>query len=170
MPDNILLGEGVFTILSSSGATPVDLLCRGGGEFRVDREFRRVVADGDRGAVVGRIRKVGEEPHLVLNSLELPTADLAHLFSGTAMTTANSTAWTPLADLTTSHYLAAVYFTGEQMDGTGCVITIFNAVNLEPISLPFADKSEVVPKIDFLGCYTSSDRTTPPWSVAFTTS
>ena len=46
----IMLGAGVFYI----GDTAV-ALTRGGGSFAVEREFREISADGDRGPVEGRI-------------------------------------------------------------------------------------------------------------------
>jgi hypothetical protein len=46
----IMLGAGVFYI----GDTAV-ALTRGGGSFAVEREFREIGADGDRGPVEGRI-------------------------------------------------------------------------------------------------------------------
>ena len=46
----IVLGAGVFYI----GQTAV-ALTRGGGSFNVEREFREINADGDRGAVKNRV-------------------------------------------------------------------------------------------------------------------
>ena len=60
----ILLGVGIFYI----GETPV-ALCRGGGSFTVEREYRNQNADGDRGTVKGRVVMEGSKPKLTMNAL-----------------------------------------------------------------------------------------------------
>jgi len=163
------LGDGTFSIVSSSGATAKTFLTRGGGSFRVEREFRVIKADGDYGPVRGRVRKIEEVPVLTVNWLELPPADLALLSQPTTVSATNSTSWTPLLDLTTAHYLYQVYFTGELKDGRDVQVTVNNALNMEPLSLDLVDKDEVILKAAFTGHYTSDDRTTAPWTVTFTT-
>lgn len=65
----ILLGVGVFYIDNNPIA-----LTRGGGSFNVAREFRRINADGDRGAVKGRIVMEGSEATLTMNVLTMLTS------------------------------------------------------------------------------------------------
>lgn len=60
----ILLGVGIFYI----GETAV-ALCRGGGSFTVEREYRPQNADGDRGTVKGRVVMEGSKPKLTMNTL-----------------------------------------------------------------------------------------------------
>lgn len=62
----IMLGVGVFYIDN----TPI-ALTRGGGSFKVAREYRRINADGDRGAVEGRIVMEGSEATLTMNALTI---------------------------------------------------------------------------------------------------
>lgn len=64
----ILLGLGVFAI------DDVDVaLCRGGGKFLVEREFRDIVADGDKGPVKGRVSLDKEVAKLSMNALTMLT-------------------------------------------------------------------------------------------------
>lgn len=64
----IILGAGIFSI------DDVDVaLTRGGGKFSVEREFREINADGDRGAVEGRIVIDASRPKLELNALTMLT-------------------------------------------------------------------------------------------------
>ena len=67
--DEIILGAGVFSVAGTAIA-----LTRGGGSFRVTREYRRINADGDRGAVKGRVVCEGSEATLTLNALEFITS------------------------------------------------------------------------------------------------
>lgn len=60
----IVLGAGIFYI----GATAV-ALTRGGGTFTVEREYREINADGDRGAVKGRVVMESSRPKLTMNAL-----------------------------------------------------------------------------------------------------
>lgn len=62
----IVVGAGMFTV----GETPV-ALCRGGGKFAVEREFRKIAADGDRGPVKDRITIDASSATLTMNTLEV---------------------------------------------------------------------------------------------------
>lgn len=73
---NILLGVGKFYVDNKLVA-----LTRGGGQFTVEREFRNINADGDRGAVEGRVVMEGSTATLTLNTLEFLT-NVADLYAG----------------------------------------------------------------------------------------
>ena len=72
----IVLGAGIFYI----GSTPV-ALTRGGGSFNVEREFREFNADGDRGAVKGRVVMESSRAKLTMNILTMLTR-LTDIYSG----------------------------------------------------------------------------------------
>lgn len=60
----IVLGVGIFYIGSTAVA-----LCRGGGKFTVEREYREQNADGDRGMVKGRVVLESSRAKLNMNML-----------------------------------------------------------------------------------------------------
>ena len=64
--DSIILGAGKLYIGEHLVA-----LTRGGGSFNVNREYRRINADGDRGAVKGRVVMEGSEAELTMNVLTI---------------------------------------------------------------------------------------------------
>lgn len=64
----IILGAGVFYI----GGTAV-ALTRGGGSFNVEREYREINADGDRGTVKGRVVMESSRATLTMNILTMLT-------------------------------------------------------------------------------------------------
>lgn len=74
----IILGAGVFYIGSTAVA-----LTRGGGSFNVEREFREINADGDRGAVKGRVVMESSRARLTMNVLTMLTR-LTDIYSGIA--------------------------------------------------------------------------------------
>lgn len=65
----ILLGLGVFAIDDTEVA-----LCRGGGSFKVERVFRDIVADGDKGTVKDRVSLDEERAKLSMNVLTMLTS------------------------------------------------------------------------------------------------
>ena len=94
--DSIILGDGVFAITTTSGATATDVgLTRGGGQFLVERDFRDIEADGDMGPVSTRVRIIREVPKLTIRGLELLQTNITAFYPGTTMDNTNSTEWTP---------------------------------------------------------------------------
>ena len=78
----ILLGLGVFAIDDVEVA-----LVRGGGQFTVEREFRDIAADGDKGSVKDRVVIDAERAKLTLNVLTMLTSMKA-MYPALAETTA----------------------------------------------------------------------------------
>lgn len=64
----IILGVGIFEIDDVKVG-----LTRGGGKFSVQREYREINADGDRGPVEGRIEMTGSRATLTMNVLQILT-------------------------------------------------------------------------------------------------
>lgn len=65
----IICGVGIFYV----NDTPIGLT-RGGGKFSVEREFREINADGDRGPVKDRITMEGSRATLTMNTLHILTS------------------------------------------------------------------------------------------------
>ena len=74
----IVLGAGTFYV----GGTVIGLT-RGGGAFTVEREYREINADGDRGAVKGRVVMESSRAKLSFNALTMLTK-LTSLYNGIA--------------------------------------------------------------------------------------
>lgn len=72
----IILGAGIFYI----GETAI-ALTRGGGQFVVNRVFRDINADGDRGSVKDRVSIDEARPTLTMNVLTILTK-VADIYSG----------------------------------------------------------------------------------------
>lgn len=72
----IMLGAGIFYV----GETAI-ALTRGGGQFTVEREFREINADGDRGPVKDRIVMETSRATLTMNTLQILTR-MSDLYSG----------------------------------------------------------------------------------------
>lgn len=77
----ILLGAGVVSIDNVDVA-----LTRGGSQFTVEREFREINADGDRGPVKDRVVIDASRATLTLNALTFLTS-MSRIYAGIAVST-----------------------------------------------------------------------------------
>lgn len=165
--EKILLGYGIVSV----GATPIGLT-RGGSSFLVEREYRHIEADGDRGIVKGRTTIDVENAKLIVNALELFNAvDMKKYYPGMSVTPDNET--TPTKNTMTSTLKIVegdyndVTWTGKTKDGKAVTIKVENALNLSNLEWTLEDKNEVVPALEFAATYDESTREVAPWSVDF---
>lgn len=165
--DKILLGMGVVTV----GTKPIGLT-RGGSAFVIEREYRNIEADGDRGVVKGRTVIDTENAKLTVNALELFTAaDMSKYYPGMSVTPDSQT--TPTKNTLTSTLSIVegdyndVKWVGKTKDGKAITINILNALNMSNLEWKLEDKSEVVPSLEFSATYDEDARDTPPWNVEF---
>ena len=170
-PDNIILGDGVFSV----GGTTI-AVTRGGGTFAIEREYRKIEADGDYGAVKGRIRLIKSEAKLTINALEILPANITKFYPAMSedTTTAPGTSTITgldgtIEDIQTSDYQSSVTWTGKTKAGKSVTITLTDAINLENIEWSLVDKDEIVPVLTYTACYDESARTTEPWSIDYVT-
>ena len=176
VPNDIILGDGVFAIGQTSSETTAIALTRGGGVFGIEREYRQIEADGDYGPVKERIRVTKEVAKLSMKALELIPYRMDEYYpSMSASATTDITAGVtctltgnPLSSNITSADYSFVTWTGYTKGGTKTYIELQNAINLENINWPLVDKNEVIAELNFTAAYASSQRTTPPWKVVFT--
>ena len=165
--DKILLGYGVVSV----GLTPIGLT-RGGSVFTVEREYRNIEADGDKGPVKGRIVIDTEVAKLTVNALELFTAaDMDKYYPGLTITPTPT--GTPTTDVMTSTITIAsgdhndITWVGKTKDGKAVTIKIDDAINMGNLEWTLEDKNEVVPSLEFTATYDEAARETAPWSVVF---
>lgn len=157
----ILLGYGTVSV----GGSPIGLT-RGGSSFVVERDYRPIEADGDKGPVKGRIVVDSELAKLTVNALEL-------------FDSSNITKYYPALDLDTGVLTSTmsitagdhndVVWTGKKLDGQEIKITVKNAINMSNLEWNLEDKNEVVPQLEFTAVYDEDARDTPPWEVEFVT-
>lgn len=85
----IVLGVGKFYVGTNAQDSKCVGLTRGGGSFVVEREYREINADGDPGAVKGRMEQVSGRPKIKFKALQWLTK-VADLYAG--MKTTNTQA------------------------------------------------------------------------------
>lgn len=162
--EKIMLGCGVVSV----GGYPLGLT-RGGSVFAVEREYREIAADCDRGPVKGRIVIDTERAKLTVNALEPFAMDeIARYWPGLSVDTEGATYDEVTGNLT----IAAgdyndVTFVGQTKDGKAVTIELDDSINLENLEWTLEEKAEVVPSLGFTATYDETTRTTPPWRVKF---
>lgn len=165
-PQRLLLGHGVYSI----GETPVGLT-RGGGQFVVEKEYRNIEADGDRGPVKGRINQDKSTAKLTVNALEVITENIPKMYAAVKSTKAlegQKTIVTGKGKIEDSDYNDMVKWTGKTKGGRSVVIKLYNAINLENFDWSLADKDEVVAALTFTGCYLEdSPEGYEPWEIEY---
>lgn len=165
-PQRLLLGHGVYSI----GETAIGLT-RGGGQFVVEKEYRNIEADGDRGPVKGRINQDKSTPKLTVNALEVITENIPKMYAAVKSTKAlegQKTIVTGKGKIEDSDYNDMVKWTGKTKGGRSVVIKLYNAINLENFDWSLADKDEVVAALTFTGCYLEdSPEGYEPWEIEY---
>jgi hypothetical protein len=162
---DIILGDGVFAINGTDIA-----LTRGGGQFTIEREYREIEADGDYGAVKGRVRKIRSVAKLTVNALSLLDSNIPKMYAATQINTSGGTKTiTATEDITNTQYQDAVTWTGTTKDGRAVIITLQNAINMDNPDWALTDKEEIVAAITYTATYLESARKTEPWKIEFVT-
>lgn len=157
----IVLGNGVFSIGSKDIA-----LTRGGGQFVVEREFRDIEADGDRGPVKGRTVIDRSVPKLTMNALSIIPEDYKNYYPGLdVIDDVTKTTITGTNEIVDTDY-QTVKWTGKTKEGKAVVITLNNAINLENFDWTLADKDEVIHALSYTATYEEGSDV-EPWNVDF---
>lgn len=160
--NTILLGHGIFSI-----GTKAIALTRGGGKFTVEREYRKIEADGYPGAIKGNIVIDSSQAKLEINQLTVVPEDFATYYPGLNVDTATSGTVKITGDHTIkdTDYQDAVTWKGKTREGKPVKITVKNAINLENIDWEMQDKSEVINKLTYEACFTEGELETEPWEI-----
>lgn len=166
--EKILLGLGLFKINGS----PVGLT-RGGGKFTVERTFRDIVADGDKGAVKGRVTLDESRPKLTMNLLQIVAEDLPSMYPATKTKDEQDIIEFSAKKNVTDDDYVDIEWVGTTKDGKACQIIVKNALNKENLDWTMQEKNEIIPVIVFEGHYeddgtNSQDEDYEPWSIKFT--
>lgn len=172
-PDRLVLDSGAF-YKNYNVATGVGTLLgatRGGGEFKAVPEIRAIEVDGVKGRAKGLNSLDSWEVSIVANVLEITPAILADsLATGSIDTSSNAdydiiTAGNAIA---LSHYINNITWVG-RLSGSNkpVIIQIFNALNVDGLTLKTEDKGESVIAITFMAHYDYSDLDNVPFKIYY---
>lgn len=166
-PKKILLGYGLFYIDEVLVG-----LTRGGGQFTVEREYRKIAADGDRGGYKGRILNEGSIPKLKMSLLEIIGDNFKKSYPAVKVESksdsdTNTTTVTGTWEISDEDY-HTVKWVGKTKGGKDVIIKLYDAINLENIDFTLAEKDEAIAAVTFEGTYTDDcAENYEPWEVTW---
>jgi len=163
---DLFLGEGVLYKDYGEAGEVVIGATRGGSKLEIERVIKEVEYDGAMGPTKGMRRTEKFIVKLVINFLKLTYTNLAYGLNVTVSDGSDQDGtYKKIAFNTTfsdTDVLDNITFKGYKADGTYCIITVENALNINNIDLEFKEKDEVVSEMTYTGFYEYSTPTTPP--------
>ncbi len=163
--EKILIDTGV--VILNYGETDERKLapCEGDNSFVVTQEIRDIEYNGRRGKTKGLRRITAEDATLTVNLLNLSQANLklalagANLEAGTGVIT-NGDGSIPADD-----YLKNVTLVGETLDGEVKIITIYNAMADNGLSVTASKKGEAQLQVAFAAHYDPTNLASPIYRI-----
>lgn len=186
--ENLVLDAGAFfknfnVVSPDGGTTPADTFesavtagkllgaTKGGGGFSAVPTYRDIEVDGVRGVWKGGKIVDSWEVKMTVNLVEVKAATLKDALGASEIDTTTNEDYeivTGKACITDEDYIDNITWVGN-ISGKEefAYIQIFNAINGNGIDFSFADKSEAVAGLEFIGHYDSEDATTPPFKIYY---
>ncbi len=178
-PETLLLDAGAFFInfdvaVDTYETAKSKLLgaTRGGGKFEAKPSIRSIEVDGVKGRAKGLQVIDSWDVSLSANVLEISKDSLAKGL--TAIDAIDSTSTAGYAVISAKNYIELddyiknVTYVGK-ISGKGkpVIIQIYNALNVDGLSLKVKDKDEAVIALNFVGCYDPETLDTPPFKIFY---
>jgi len=166
---DILLGEGIVYKDYGEVSQAVIGATRGGSKLQIEKPIKVVAYDGAYGETKEMRRTELYIIRLVINFLKLSYTNLAYGLPITVTdgSDADGTYKKITFDLeiAAADVLTNITFKGKKMDGNTSLIKVLNALNINPISLEFKSKDEVVAEMTYTGFYFAATPTVPPLEI-----
>ena len=162
--ENILLDTGVVYVNYGVSGERILAPTRGGNSFVVEQEVRVIERDGSLGKEKGFRRVVTEDAMLTVRLMDMSVDNLKLALAGA---TVNGTKITSTTDgtIADSEYLSNVTLIAKDMEGKSRVITLFNAMADNGLSVDLTDKDESVVEVVFAGHRDPTDYTQPLYTI-----
>ena len=161
--ENIVLDDGVVYIDYGLGTERLLAPTRGGNSFVVEQEVRNIERDGARGKEKGLRRVINEDAMLTVNLMDLSLDNIALALAG-ARTTDDGTNITSIKNgytglIADADYITNVTLIAPTLGGQWKVITIYNALSDNGLSMELTDKDESVVELQLSAHWDPADLT-----------
>jgi hypothetical protein len=156
--ENILLDTGVVYVNYGVAGERILAPTRGGNTFVVEQEVRVIERDGALGKEKGLRRVIKEDATMTVRLMDMSIANLQMALRGATATATKITSTTD-GSIATSEYLDNITLIGTDMEGKNKIITLFNAMSDNGLSVEMADKDEAVVEVVFAGHRDPTDAT-----------
>ena len=162
--ENIILDTGVVYLNYGEVGERILAPTRGGNTFVVEQDVKIIERDGALGKEKGLRRVIREDAMLTVRVMDLSIANLQMALRAASATATKITS-TQDGSIADSEYLANVTLIGTDMEGKNKIITLFNAMSDNGLSIEMADKDESVVEIVFAGHRDPTDATVPLYTI-----
>lgn len=146
--NNIVLDTGVVYVDYGEAGQRILAPTRGGSSFVVEQDIRIIERDGSLGKEKGLRRIIREDAMLTVRLLDLSKENLHMALRGADLTSSTITS-TQTGTISATEYLTNITWIGEDMEGKSRIITLFNAMSDNGLSINFEDKNEAVLEVVF---------------------
>jgi hypothetical protein len=163
--ENILLDTGVVYIDYGELTERVLAPTRGGSSFVVEQDVRVIERDGALGKELGLRRVIKEDAMLTVRIMDASIANLKMTLRG-ATESGNIISNTRTGTIAATEYFTNVTWIGTDMEGKNKIITLFNAMSDNGLSMEFTDKDETVIEVVFAGHRDPSDSDADLYTIA----
>jgi hypothetical protein len=165
--NNIVLDTGVVYIDYGEVGERILAPTRGGSTFVVEQDIRIIERDGSLGKELGLRRVIREDAMMTVRLLDLSKENLNMALRGSDLTSLTITS-TQTGTISAVEYFTNITWIGEDMEGKSRIITLFNAMSDNGLSINFEDKNEAVLEVVFAGHRDPSDYTEPLYTIVET--
>ena len=125
-------------------------MTRGGNEFVTDAEQRQIEFDGSRLRFVGDFVKDTVHPRISTSLIEFSEENIRRIIPS-SITEVNGfrTSITERIRVDAGDYMKSLSWVRNRSDGSIQIITLFNALNTESVTIPGDDKNEAAMAVSF---------------------
>jgi hypothetical protein len=162
--ENILLDTGVVYVNYGEASERILAPTRGGNSFVVEQDVKVIERDGALGKEKGFRRVIKEDAKLTVRLMDI---SIANLQMALRASTATSTKITSTQDgaIADTEYLTNVTLVGTDLEGKNKIVTLFNAMSDNGLSIEMKDKDEAVVEVVFAGHRDPTDATAPLYTI-----
>lgn len=158
--NKILLDTGVVYI-NSSMLSP----CEGDNSFVVDVEYRDIPYNGSAGKTKGLKRILRENATLTVHPKGLTQTILKHALPGADLDGAAIESGGGRKVIELTEYIDEVVLVGDTKDGNTKVITLYNALADNGLSMTLSEDAETILELAFAAHYDPDDLTSPIYRI-----
>ncbi|MGF7056461.1 hypothetical protein [Brassicibacter mesophilus] len=164
---NIVIDTGVVYVNYGEADGSERLLgpCKGGNSFLVEQEFKEIEYDGIRGKTKGMRRIIRENASLTVRLMDLSQENLKLALAGTNIDEATGAITNGKGSLSDSHYLKNIALVGTTVGGENKIITLYNPLSDNGLTMEMVDKDELAIEIIFAAHYDPVNLESPIYKI-----
>jgi hypothetical protein len=162
--ENIILDAGVIYVDYGEATERILAPTRGGNTFVVEQDVRIIERDGSLGKEKGLRRVIREDAMMTVRLMDMSLTNLNMALRSSSLVSSTITS-TQDGTISATEYLKNITYVGEDMGSKSKIITLFNAMSDNGLSIQTTDKDEAVLEVVFAGHRDPTDYTDPLYTI-----